>query len=404
MDSLTQLVLGAAVGEVVLGKKAGNRAMVWGAIGGTIPDMDVFANFATDEINALAFHRAITHSLFFAFVTPILMARLVSRMDTHPPSRWWKEAGLVWLALFLIIALGSLPMPFPAADAMLIGLSVSTVIMLFPSIIFLWRRVRKSSQAPQEPIRWQAWAWLFFWSIVTHPLLDTCTTYGTQLFQPFFDYRAAINNISVADPFYTLPFLLCLLIASRLRRGSAWRQRFNYLGIAISSAYMIFTFYNRYRVEEIFEQSLQREGIAHERLMVSPTIFNNVLWQGMAENDTAYFHGMYSILDKEPRVLSFSVIPKGHDLLKSYEKDRTAGILKWFSDGYYSVLVREDGTLQFNDLRFGALGETFKSDKDFVFRFLLKNENGVLKAAQDREQPPNVGEAFEQLIKRARGI
>ncbi|MEO0878023.1 MAG: metal-dependent hydrolase, partial [Bacteroidota bacterium] len=44
MDSLTQITLGAAVGEVVLGKKAGNRAMVWGAIAGTFPDLDILAN------------------------------------------------------------------------------------------------------------------------------------------------------------------------------------------------------------------------------------------------------------------------------------------------------------------------------------------------------------------------
>jgi inner membrane protein len=37
--------------------------MLWGAIGGTIPDLDVFANLVTDEISALAFHRAITHAL-----------------------------------------------------------------------------------------------------------------------------------------------------------------------------------------------------------------------------------------------------------------------------------------------------------------------------------------------------
>jgi len=41
MDSITQIVLGAAVGDAVLGKKIGNRAMVWGAIAGTIPDLDV---------------------------------------------------------------------------------------------------------------------------------------------------------------------------------------------------------------------------------------------------------------------------------------------------------------------------------------------------------------------------
>ena len=42
MDSLTQIVLGAACGEIVLGKKIGNRALLFGAIGGTIPDLDVF--------------------------------------------------------------------------------------------------------------------------------------------------------------------------------------------------------------------------------------------------------------------------------------------------------------------------------------------------------------------------
>ena len=44
MDSLTQIVLGASVGEAALGRKVGNRAMVWGAIAGTIPDLDVISN------------------------------------------------------------------------------------------------------------------------------------------------------------------------------------------------------------------------------------------------------------------------------------------------------------------------------------------------------------------------
>jgi len=38
MDSLTQIVLGAACGEIALGKKIGNKALLFGAIGGTIPD------------------------------------------------------------------------------------------------------------------------------------------------------------------------------------------------------------------------------------------------------------------------------------------------------------------------------------------------------------------------------
>jgi inner membrane protein len=65
MDSLSQIVLGAAVGEAVLGRRIGNRAMIWGAVAGTIPDMDVLGKYFLSELDNLAFHRGISHSLSF---------------------------------------------------------------------------------------------------------------------------------------------------------------------------------------------------------------------------------------------------------------------------------------------------------------------------------------------------
>ena len=65
MDSLSQIVLGAAVGEAVLGRRIGNRAMIWGAVAGTIPDMDVLGQYFLSELDNLAFHRGISHSLVF---------------------------------------------------------------------------------------------------------------------------------------------------------------------------------------------------------------------------------------------------------------------------------------------------------------------------------------------------
>jgi len=64
MDSITQIVLGAAAGDAVLGKRIGNRAMVWGAIAGTIPDLDIIGNLWMSELDSLAFHRGISHSFF----------------------------------------------------------------------------------------------------------------------------------------------------------------------------------------------------------------------------------------------------------------------------------------------------------------------------------------------------
>jgi len=72
MDSLTQIVLGAAVGEACLGRKVGNKALLWGGIAGTIPDLDVFFSMG-DPIREIVIHRGFSHSVFF----PILMAPLL---------------------------------------------------------------------------------------------------------------------------------------------------------------------------------------------------------------------------------------------------------------------------------------------------------------------------------------
>lgn len=72
MDSLTQIVLGAAVGEACLGRRVGNKALLWGGIAGTIPDLDVFFSMG-DPIREIVIHRGFSHSVFF----PILMAPLL---------------------------------------------------------------------------------------------------------------------------------------------------------------------------------------------------------------------------------------------------------------------------------------------------------------------------------------
>jgi inner membrane protein len=98
MDSLTQIVLGAAVGEAVLGKKIGNKAMLLGAIAGTIPDFDVAAGFFTDTVSALEIHRGFTHSIFFALVVGLLFAWLLALWDKRATLKeWW----LFWFLTFV---------------------------------------------------------------------------------------------------------------------------------------------------------------------------------------------------------------------------------------------------------------------------------------------------------------
>ncbi len=98
MDSITQIALGAAVGEAVMQNKVGRKASLWGAICGTIPDLDVLIPFG-DPVSDFTYHRAESHSLFFMTLATPLIVWLIMRI--HPQSREyrWRWTLLVWLAL-----------------------------------------------------------------------------------------------------------------------------------------------------------------------------------------------------------------------------------------------------------------------------------------------------------------
>ncbi len=98
MDSITQIVLGAAVGEAVLGKKIGNKAMLLGAVAGTIPDLDILSGYFTDTVSALEIHRGFTHSIVFAVVVGLLFAWMLALWDKRATLKeWW----LFWFLTFV---------------------------------------------------------------------------------------------------------------------------------------------------------------------------------------------------------------------------------------------------------------------------------------------------------------
>ena len=106
MDSVTQVVLGAAVGEAVLGHKIGRRAAFWGAICGTLPDLDVFVSFA-DPVKDFTYHRGVSHSFFFlALATPIIVW-LLQGLDRKLTVEKAKLFLLVLLAFYTHILLDS---------------------------------------------------------------------------------------------------------------------------------------------------------------------------------------------------------------------------------------------------------------------------------------------------------
>ncbi|MUP44651.1 metal-dependent hydrolase [Gramella sp. BOM4] len=100
MDSLTQIVLGAAVGEAVLGKKAGNKAMLYGAIAGTIPDLDTFVGNFFDTITAIEIHRGFSHSIVFSILFAPVFGWIISKIESNPEISWKNWSWLIFWGLF----------------------------------------------------------------------------------------------------------------------------------------------------------------------------------------------------------------------------------------------------------------------------------------------------------------
>ncbi|MBT8189978.1 MAG: metal-dependent hydrolase, partial [Bacteroidia bacterium] len=189
MDSLTQIVLGAAVGEVVLGKKVGNRAMLWGGIAGTIPDLDIILGPFVTEIQALAMHRGFSHSITFSIIGAFLFGWLVYQMYKSPYYKW--IAVSIRALFFGGISIAILYNGISNANYWPAIIAVSLIMGVKLKWMFS-RYARKDKFI--SPATLKDWQLLFFWGLFTHIILDCFTMYGTQVFAPFSDYRVAFST------------------------------------------------------------------------------------------------------------------------------------------------------------------------------------------------------------------
>lgn len=410
MDSLSQIVLGAAVGEAVLGKKAGNRAMLWGAVAGTIPDLDVLSNLWMNQLDALVFHRGPTHSVFFALLASFPLAWLVHKYYDAGYHRYIivrTSASVVASLAMIVTAIGMVFLITVIGGKIPGGIAAGSLLLLVSLFTFrLWKNYGNRACVDDINTNFKEWYWLFFLGLFTHAILDCFTTYGTLILYPITKHRVAFNNIAVVDPLWTLPFLAFLIAAAFRQKGDPTRTKLNYLGIGISSIYLIFTIYNKFRVETILKNTIDQQQIQYMRFMTTPSILNNILWSATVESDSIYYVGTYSFFDKEKK-FKLSQLPKNHHLVSSPKSDKTIEVLSWFSNGYFNILSLGNDEFQYNDLRFGILREEIKSNDDFIFSFILKkDEYGVLQLVRQKPRPRGIQQEriLGNLIQRIKGV
>lgn len=124
-------------------------------------------------------------------------------------------------------------------------------------------------------------AWLM--SVVgyfTHAPLDCATTYGTQYFWPFTDYRVSLSWVSVVDPLYTLPLLL-FVIVSVVQQRASWAR----VGLAFSVCYLALGAGQKQRALGIQARIIEARGHTAIRRDAITTFMNQVTWRSLYESD-----------------------------------------------------------------------------------------------------------------------
>lgn len=331
MDSLSQIALGIATTEVCAGNKLRNKTFLYGAILGTIPDLDILVGKFMSDVQGVAIHRGLSHSLlFFLFLSPLL--------------------GLIL------------------------------------------HRLEK------DKISWKRSVFVVFSCLVTHVILDSFTTWGTQIFWPL-EYRIALKTIFVVDPLYTVPLFISLYYVWKSKSLES-RKRYLYRGLLVSTAYLFLTVGIKFFALQKFENALKEQQESYENIIVKPTAFNTILWNANVAVEDGYLLGYYSLWDTQP--ISFVFYPK-NTYLETYLADiNDFKCLQKISEGWYTLTSQNDRVF-FNDLRFGLLNDSPENPQfAFSYEFIAQDDGSVI--AEEVPKARRDGKALlKKLFKRMLG-
>lgn len=225
-----------------------------------------------------------------------------------------------------------------------------SLFVLFPFSLLLWGILKTF----YEPVKTAPKPWLMaiLLALMTHPILDAHTAYGTQLLWPLSSSPVMWSTIFIIDPLYTLPLLIGLIIIL-IKPRAAWAAKSLVLGLIISTSYLAWTWTAKLYVEHQMEMAL----VDHQespRLFVTPTLFNSLLWRAVVIHDDHYTEAYYSFLSPD-RSISFDAHSTNKALFEASKAFWAANRLDWFAQGFIKTEIIDDH-LVISDLRMGFEG------------------------------------------------
>jgi inner membrane protein len=306
MDSLTQALFGATVAQVGFRRTLGRRAMVAGAVLGTVPDLDVAVGWVADAFSNWQHHRGVTHSLFFGPLVGPILGWGIWKLER------WRGAA-------------------PGAAA---------------------------GTAPDDPARLRAWIWLAILALLTHPLIDLFTSYGTQLLAPLSDHRFAIDAMPIIEPIYSLSLILALLVGafSRLPGRAVAAAAAALLFVA---SYTLYGWSLDARTERWAREQLAASGVVATSVDAYPMLFQPWYRRVVARTPDGLLVGYHTALAPGPiewRRFARTDDPRTRPVAET----REGRIFQWFAMGnvFWRVEPSPEGgaVVEALDTRYGMPG------------------------------------------------
>lgn len=312
MDSVTHIFLGGVVAALAVPARDRRRALFAGAVLNTLPDLDVVA---------------------------------LALLDVDPITHVTWHRG-------------------PTHSLLLLPFAGFAIWMLLRRV---WTPVMQSSRR---------WLWAVMLALLTHPLLDAFTAYGTQILWPLPLPSAIWSSLFIIDPTFTLPLLIAFVAALSLGSKPAAR-RWLVCGMLMSCAYLGWTLIAKMLVERAAAPVLALAGLHDAPRFSAPMPFNSVLWRVVVMTETGFLEGERSLIaDRGP--MRFHPYVSDMSALAAVAGMPDVQRLEWFTHGFFKAEERE-GRLVLSDLRMG-------SEPDYPFRFVVARRDGRMWLSIPPEQ------------------
>ena len=238
----------------------------------------------------------------------------------------------------------------------------SVLVLPWAGLLLWWWFRGRGGRVAQAPRRW---FWIFQCALLSHPLLDAFTVYGTQLLWPLPVPPAMWSTLFIIDPMFTLPLVLACAIAwfARGARGT----RVLVAGLSLGLAYLGWSVLAKSLVDRAAQRRLAATGLEDAPRFSVPMPFNTLLWRVVAMTPDGFVEGERSLVaDRGP--MRFTHHRSDVEALAAARSIPSGARLLWFNHHFAKAEVR-DGQLVLSDLRMGA-------EPDYSFRFVVARRDG----------------------------